>query len=93
LFATSNAVTVKLNAVPAVVFAGAETKKCVAGPALTLIVAEVPVIEALTVSIAEMACGPVVLSVAEKFPTPLVRVELPGSTAATSVLMKCTVPV
>jgi hypothetical protein len=52
-FDAVKAVTVKLNAVPEVAFAGAVTEKCVAAvDALTVIVPEVPVIVAVTVSVA-----------------------------------------
>ena len=53
---------------------------------------EVPVIEALTVSVAVMVWLPTVFNVAEKVPVPLVSVELAGSAAWASVLVKCTVP-
>jgi hypothetical protein len=82
-------VTVKLNALPAVADAGAETAKCVAAPAATtVIVFDVPVIEAFPVSVAVMACGPAVFSVAENVPVPLVNVEFAGNTAAPSLLVK-----
>ena len=45
-----------------------------------------------TVSIAETVWLPADLSVALKVPTPLVTVELPGTTAKPSVLLKLTVP-
>ena len=44
----------KLKAEPAVAEAGALTEKCVADPALTAIVPLVPVIEAVTTSVAVM---------------------------------------
>ena len=88
--AASRAVTVKLNDVPEVAAAGAETEKCVAGPD-TLIVPE-PVTEDITVSVAVMVCEPVVLSVTEKILTPLVSVESAGNAPAPSLLVKCTVP-
>ena len=59
---------------------------------LTVMVLEVPVIEAVTVSVAVIVCGPAVFNVAWKFPTPLVSVALAGRVAAPSVLVKCTVP-
>ena len=90
--AASRAVTVKLNALPAVADAGADTAKCVAVPAVTLIEFDVPVIEAVTVSVAVMVCAPAVFSVAENVPVPLVRVVFAGNTAAPSLLVKCTVP-
>ena len=43
LLKASSAVTVKLNGVPAVVEAGAETVKCVAAAGATLMASEVPV--------------------------------------------------
>jgi hypothetical protein len=67
------------------------TEKCVAGP-LTLNVFDIPVIELETVSVATTISPPEVFSVTEKFPTPLVSVELAGSTAFPSLLVKCTVP-
>jgi hypothetical protein len=66
----SSAVTVKLNAVPAVAVAGAETVKCVADAALTAIADEIPVIEEFPVSVALMVWLPGVFSVAEKVPVP-----------------------
>ena len=67
------------------------TIKCVAGP-LTLNALDIPLIEPETVSVAVMVSLPEVFRVAEKFPTPLVSVELAGSTACASLLVKCTVP-
>jgi hypothetical protein len=93
LFTASRAVTVKLNAVAAVALAGALTVKCVAAPAATLTFADVPVIDALTLSVAASVWLPAVLSVALNVPTPLVSVLFAGSTACPSVLVKCTVPV
>jgi hypothetical protein len=60
--------------------------------AAALIFFEVPVIEAVTVSVAVIVWPPVVLSVAEKVPVPFVSVEFAGSTAWLSVLVKCAVP-
>jgi hypothetical protein len=57
----------------------------------TLIEFELPVIEAVRVSVAVIVWPPVVLSVAEKVPVPFVSVEFVGSTAWPSVLVKCTV--
>jgi hypothetical protein len=89
----SSAVTVNENATPAVADAGALTLKCVATPApLTTIAPLVPVIDAVTVSVAVIVRLPAVLSVALNVPTPLASVEFAGSTAAPSVLVKCTVP-
>jgi hypothetical protein len=53
---------------------------------------EVPVIEAVTVSVAVINWRPTVFSVAEKVPIPFVSNELAGSTAWASVLVKCAVP-
>jgi hypothetical protein len=50
-------------------------------PALTLVKFAVPTIEAVTVSVAVIVWAPEVFNVAEKVPTPLVNVELCGSTA------------
>jgi hypothetical protein len=53
----------------------------------------VPVIEAVTVSVAVIVCGPTVFSVAENVPTPLVSpTSFAGNIAAPSVLLKFTVP-
>jgi hypothetical protein len=52
----------------------------------------VPVIEAVTVSVAVIVLLPDVFSVALNVPMPLVSVALAGSTAAPSVLVKCAVP-
>ncbi len=57
-----------------------------------MVVVAVPVMEAVTVSVAAMVWLPTVFSVAEKVPAPFVSVELAGSTAWLSVLEKCTVP-
>jgi hypothetical protein len=59
---------------------------------LTLIEFEVPVIEAVAVSVAVMVWGPAVFRVTEKVPVPFASIELAGSTAWASVLVKCTVP-
>jgi hypothetical protein len=53
---------------------------------------DVPVIEAVTVSVAVMVCAPAVFSVAWNVPTPLVNVALPGGVAAASVVVNFTVP-
>ena len=55
---------------------------------LTVMVAEVPVIVFVTVSVAVMVSLAAVFSVAENVPTPLVNVELAGSVAVPSVLVK-----
>jgi len=80
-------------AAPAVVEFGRLTVKCVVTAALTVTVADVPVIEEFTVSIAVTVWPPAVSKVKLNVPVPLVSVELPGSTAAPSLLVKCTVPV
>jgi hypothetical protein len=59
---------------------------------VTEIELEVPVMEAVTVSVAVMVCTPGVFRVAEEFPTPFVSFESAGRTAWPSVLVKCTVP-
>ena len=89
----SCAVTVKLKAVPLLAFPGAETAKCVAVAAFTAMSEDVPLMEAVTVSLAVMVAKPDVLRVAEKFPAPFVSVEFAGRIAAPSLLVKCTVPV
>jgi hypothetical protein len=54
LFDASKAVTVTLNAAPDVAVPGAETAKWEAAPADTVVEFDVPVIEAVTVSVAVM---------------------------------------
>ena len=90
---TSNAVTDTLTDVPAVADAGAEATKCVAAPGETAIAPVVPIIDEVTVSVAVMVKLPTVFIVAGKFPSPLVRVEFPGSDGAPPVLLNWTVPV
>lgn len=58
----------------------------------TVIPLEVPVMEAVKVSVAVMVWLPKVFRVAENVPVPLVRAEFAGSEAWTSVLVKCTIP-
>ena len=60
--------------------------------AITVIGFDVPVIDALTVSVAVIVGFPAVLSVAENVPVPFVSVEFDGSTACASLLVKCTIP-
>jgi hypothetical protein len=60
---------------------------------LTVIVFDVPVIDDVTVSNAVMVDVPGVMSVGLNVPTPNVSVELAGSMAAESGLVKWTVPV
>ena len=88
----STAVTLKLKLVPAVALDGADTTKCGAGVVDTEIGPEVPVIEPLLVSVAVMVCVPAVRNVARNVPVPFVRVELAGSVAEPSRLVKWTVP-
>jgi hypothetical protein len=88
----SCAVTVKLNAVPAVAVAGADTAKWVAVGTGTLMVLLVPVIDALKVSVAVIVWDPAVFNVAENVAVPFVNFESVGNTAAPSVAVKCTVP-
>ena len=89
----SSAVTFTVMAVPAVAAAGAVTRKCVAVPAETLTVFEVPVIEAVTVSVPVIVWLPSVFKVTESVLVPLINVTFAGRVAAPSVLVKCTVPV
>ncbi len=63
-----------------------------AAPELTAIDPDTLVIEGVTVSVAVIVWLPAVFNVAEKVPTPFVRVELAGSVAAPSLLVKCAVP-
>src|SRR5262249_58446304 len=92
LLNTSRAVTVKLNAAPAVAVAGALTVKCVAAPPETAIPVEVPAIDGVAVSVAVSVWLPPVLNVADNVLTPFVRVEAVGRLAAPSLELKCTVP-
>jgi hypothetical protein len=84
----SRAVTVKLNAVPAVAVAGADTEKCVAAAGETAMVEEVPVKDAFVVSVTVMVWLPAVCSVAENVPVPLLNVASAGSDADPSELVK-----
>jgi hypothetical protein len=86
--AWSSAVTVKLNDVPAVAEDGAETEKCVAGPALTTIPPLVPVIDGSAVSVPIRCCVPGVFKVAWNEPVPAVSVALAGNVEAPSVEVK-----
>src|SRR5664279_2200915 len=86
------AVTVNENAVPPFAVAGAETPRCVAPADATTMAALVPVMAALTVSVAVMVWLPAVVSVAGNVATPLVSVASAGSVAAASELVKWTVP-
>jgi hypothetical protein len=69
LLNASSAVTVKLNAAPAVCGDVADTVKCAAAPAFTVMVA-VPVMEAVTVSVAATVWLPAVTSVTLNVWTP-----------------------
>src|SRR5258708_13744741 len=80
------------NATPEVAAPGAETVKCVAAAALTAIVLLVPVIDAVTVSVAVIVWLPAVSSVALNVPTPLTTAEFTAKLPAPSQLVKCTVP-
>jgi hypothetical protein len=93
LLKASRAMAVKVNAVPAVALPGAPTPKCVAGPGLTTMVPLVPVMLLLALSVAVTVRLPVVRRMTMNEPLPLLRVLSPGSVAALSVLVKCTVPV
>ena len=88
----SFAVTVTLTGMPAVVAPGVEMVNTEATAAFTVIVAVVPVMAAFTVSVAVIVLLPAVFSVTANVPEPFVSVELAGSTAEPSVLVKCTVP-
>ena len=89
----STASTTRLNAVPADTEGDPATTKCVTTPELTRFGFEVPVIVAVTVSVAVTVWLPTVLNVTGKVPAPLVRVVFAGKIADASELVKCTVPV
>jgi hypothetical protein len=94
LFTASSALTVKLNDCRVLTDPGMPLKdRCVAALLTTLIVLELPFREAATVSVAETVCDPIVLSVAEKFPTPPESGAFAGSVAWASLLPNLTVPV
>ncbi len=90
----SSAVTLKLNAVPAVALVGALMTKCEAAAALTLMLALVPVTDVKTVSVAVIVRVPAKVRVAMKLPTPFVNVLIVGKLvcAFVSVLVNATVP-
>ena len=90
LLLPSIAVTVKLKPFPAVTDDGADTLKY--APCDTAIAPEVPVIDEVTVSVAEIDWVPTVFRVAKKVPLPLGTLESEGRTAAPSLLVKWTVP-
>jgi len=83
---------VKLNALPVVAEAGAETVKWVAAPALTVMEFDVPVIEAFSASVPVMIRLPAVASVADNVLVPFVNVVFAGNVAAPSLEVKCTTP-
>src|SRR5437870_3323469 len=91
----SLAVTVKVAAVPAVMDVGKPltTNMVATAPPLTTMPFWLPVRDALTVSWAVSDHVPGVLKVALKVPVPPLSVELAGSVAARSVLLKWIVPV
>ena len=67
MLAASSAVTVNVNATPAVVVAGAAvTEKWVTPPATTAIGPETPVMPGVTVSVAVTVCTPAICRVAGK---------------------------
>jgi hypothetical protein len=60
--------------------------------ALTLMELELPVIDAVTVSVAVIVWPPTVFSPAGKLAVPFINIELAGRSACRSVLVKCAVP-
>jgi hypothetical protein len=60
---------------------------------VTVTVPDVPVIDAVTVSVAVIVCPPAVFSTAGSIITPFNSAEFAGRTAFPSLLVKCTVPV
>lgn len=93
LFAASSAVTVSWIVFRVWVALGPVTPICVAAFVTTLIGPDVPLSEAVTVSLAVIVCMPSVLSVTWKLAVPPVSAEFAGNIACVSVLVKCTVPV
>ena len=91
LFA-SLAVTVNVTALPAAALAGAADHEVRCGRRVDGHV-PLPVSEPLTVSVAVIVWLPAVFKLTLKEPVPLVKVELAGSAAAASLLVKWTVPV
>jgi hypothetical protein len=73
-------------------FAGVTAMFCRVA-AVTVTGLEVPVIVAATVSVPVIVWVPTVFKVTESVLVPLISVTFAGSTAAPSVLVKCTVPV
>ena len=85
--------TVKLNAIPPMAFAGAVTAKCVAAAALTAMRVRRPVIELLTVSVAVIVCVAGGLQRRRKRPGAVRQRRMSdGNVAAPSELAKFTVP-
>ena len=78
---------------PADTLAGVGATVIVCNTAVTAIKPEVPVIVPFTVFVAVTVWLPAVFNVTWNVPVPLARIEFAGSTAAPSVLVKCTVPV
>ena len=93
LFAASSAVTVSWIVFRVWVALGPITPICVAAFVTTLIGLDVPLSEAVTVSLAVIVCMPNVLSATWKLPVPPVSVEFAGNIACVSVLVKCRVPI
>ena len=88
----SSATTETDVGVPAVAEAALVTETCVAAPAETLTVFDVPVIEDVTVSVAVTVWLPAVFRVALNVPVPPASVAFAGNTATPSLDVKCTVP-
>ena len=66
--------------------------KCVAAPALTVMVFETPLMLAVVASVAVIVRGPAVFKVTLKLPVPPLKVPPPSVAACGSVLVSCTVP-
>lgn len=62
-------------------------------PGPTVMDGDVPVVDAVVVSVAVTVCAPAVLKVTGNVPTPFVSVAFAGRTAWPSLLVMCTVPV
>ena len=89
----SCAVTVRLNATLVVAAEGAVTTSFEAAAAVTVSAFEMPVMDAVTVSVAVKVCDPEVLKVTETVPNPLASNVFAGNTAWESELVNFTVPV
>jgi len=84
---------VRLPGVPAVTGDGKPaTVSVLAAAALTVMPVWLPVMATVAVSVTVSDCVPAVFKVALNEPVPLVNVELVGSAALASLLVKCTVP-